>query len=108
MIRMTLAAVGIALLPTNSVLAQSNCDQIRQAVATYGYAAARAHARAHYGEAALREGDKCFPEMHPTETPRTETHRTEPRRAGTHRTKKPRTETQRAETQRAETQRTKK
>jgi hypothetical protein len=73
MIRMILVAVGVALLPTSSVLAQSNCDQIREAVATYGYEAARAHALAHYGEAALAEGDKCLTDMPQAGTPGTET-----------------------------------
>jgi len=57
-----LVAVGIALLSTSYSWAQSeaNCDQIRQAVAQYGYAAARAHALAHYGANAVRNGDKCL------------------------------------------------
>jgi hypothetical protein len=55
-------AVGVALLSTSYAWAQSaaNCDQIRQAVAQYGYAAARAHAMAHYGADAVRSGDKCL------------------------------------------------
>jgi hypothetical protein len=57
-----LVAVGVALLSTSYAWAQSaaNCDQIRQAVAQYGYAAARAHAMAHYGADAVRNGDKCL------------------------------------------------
>ena len=35
-----LVAVVVALLLTKSSIAQSYCDQVRQAVATYGYAAA--------------------------------------------------------------------
>jgi hypothetical protein len=55
-------AVGVALLSTSYAWAQSeaNCEQIRQAVAQYGYAAARAHAMAHYGADAVRNGDKCI------------------------------------------------
>jgi len=57
-----LLAAGIALLLTDFSWAQSqaNCDQIRQAVAQYGYAAARAHAMRNYGAQAVREGDKCI------------------------------------------------
>ena len=57
-----LVAVGIALLLTDYAAAQSaaNCDQIRQAVAQYGYAAARAHAMRNYGAEAVRAGDKCL------------------------------------------------
>ena len=43
-----LCAVGFALLLTNASMAQSYCDQVKQAIATYGYAAAKAHALAHY------------------------------------------------------------
>ena len=58
-----IVAVGVALLTTTSYSwAQSaaNCDQIRQAVAQYGYAAARAHAMRTYGADAVRSGDKCL------------------------------------------------
>jgi hypothetical protein len=36
------------------------CQQIRQAVAQYGFAAARRHAMATYGPEAVKIGDKCF------------------------------------------------
>lgn len=57
-----LVAVGLALLTTSSSWGQSaaNCEQIRQAVAQYGYAAARAHAIRTYGPDAVRNGDKCL------------------------------------------------
>jgi hypothetical protein len=55
-----LVAVAVALLLTNYSWSQSNCEQIRQAVATYGYAAARQHAMTHYGSEAVEEGDKCL------------------------------------------------
>jgi hypothetical protein len=60
-----LVAIGAVFLLTNSSLAQSGpnpaeCDQIRQAVATYGYAAARRHAMANYGRDAVRAGEKCL------------------------------------------------
>ena len=55
-------AVGVALLSTSYAWAQSaaNCEQIRQAVAQYGYAAARAHAMRTYGAEAVASGDKCL------------------------------------------------
>jgi hypothetical protein len=102
MIRMILVAVGLAVLPTNSVLAQFNCDQIREAVATYGYEAARAHALAHYGEAALIEGDKCL-----TDLPVTEVHPTEPPPTKTSKTKTPKTKTPKTKTSQAKTPPTK-
>jgi hypothetical protein len=54
-----LVAAGVTLLLTDYAWSQSNCEQIRQAIATYGYAAARQHALTHYGPDALKEGDKC-------------------------------------------------
>ena len=36
------------------------CQQIKQAVAQYGYAAARQHAVVTYGPEAARAGDLCF------------------------------------------------
>jgi hypothetical protein len=54
-----LVAIVVALLLTDYSWSQSNCEQIRQAIATYGYAAARQHALTHYGPDALKEGDKC-------------------------------------------------
>jgi hypothetical protein len=64
-----LAAIGTALLLTTPLLAQSapspaDCEQIRQAVATYGYAAARRHALANYGIEAVKYGDRCLPRSH--------------------------------------------
>ena len=60
--RRILVVVGLALLTTSSSWGQSaaNCEQIRQAVAQYGYAAARAHAQRTYGPEAVRNGDKCL------------------------------------------------
>jgi hypothetical protein len=57
-----LVAVGVVLLTTSYSWPQSaaNCDQIRQAVAQYGYPAARAHAMRNYGAEAVRNGDKCL------------------------------------------------
>jgi hypothetical protein len=57
-----LVAAGVVLLTTSYSWAQSeaNCDQIRQAVAQYGYPAARAHAMTHYGAEAVRNGERCL------------------------------------------------
>jgi hypothetical protein len=60
MTRIVPIAVGLAFLLTNYAWAQSNCGQIRAAVAKYGYASARRHAMIHYGAAAVKEGDKCL------------------------------------------------
>jgi len=52
-------AVVVALLMTNFSMAQSYCDQVRQAVATYGYAAAKAHAMATYSKKEVEVADRC-------------------------------------------------
>ena len=79
-----LVAVGVALLSTSYAWAQSaaNCEQIRQAVAQYGYAAARAHAMRTYGPEAVASGDKCLgrgggrpAERHARTTHKTKHHR---------------------------------
>ena len=54
-----LVPVGVALLLTNAALAQSYCDQVRQAVATYGYAAAKRHAMATYSRREVEVADRC-------------------------------------------------
>jgi hypothetical protein len=58
-----LVIVAVALLLTNRAWAQSaaNCEQIRQAVAQYGYEEARRHALIHYGPQAVEAGLKCLP-----------------------------------------------
>jgi hypothetical protein len=60
-----LSVTGVILLLTDYSLAQSapdptQCEQIRQAVAQYGYSAARRHAMANYGQEAVRAGEKCL------------------------------------------------
>jgi len=60
-----LLVAGVILLMTDYSFAQSDpdpmqCQQIRQAVAQYGFAAARQHALATYGPEAVKTGDKCF------------------------------------------------
>jgi hypothetical protein len=63
-----LMIVAVALLLTSRASAQSeaNCDEIRQAVATYGYEDARRHALLHYGAEAVEAGEKkCLAGMIP-------------------------------------------
>ena len=63
-----LLIVAVALLLTGRASAQSeaNCDEIRQAVATYGYEDARRHALLHYGAEAVEAGEKkCLVGMIP-------------------------------------------
>jgi hypothetical protein len=61
-----LFTVAFALLLTNFAMAQSYCDQVRQAVATYGYAAAKQHAMAHYSAREVAVADKCVSGGHRT------------------------------------------
>jgi hypothetical protein len=57
---------AILLLPVHSFaqnsadLSVAQCEQLRQAVAQYGYAAARRHALDTWGPEAVKAGDKCF------------------------------------------------
>ena len=63
-----LMIVAVALLLTGRASAQSeaNCEEIRQAVATYGYEDARRHAMLHYGAEAVEAGEKkCLAGMIP-------------------------------------------
>jgi len=61
-----LLATGAILLLADYAHAQApdmdpmQCEQLKQAVAQYGYAAARRHAMANYGPEAVRAGDKCL------------------------------------------------
>ena len=63
MLRVLFLTVAIVLVPDHS-FAQApdpaQCRQIREAVARYGYAAARRHALVAYGPEAVRVGDQCF------------------------------------------------
>jgi hypothetical protein len=75
--------VGVVLLG-DSALADDRCDQVKQAVATYGYAAARKHALENYGKEAVAFGDNCLRgngRQAPLEAaePKLETGRTNPR-----------------------------
>ena len=65
MVRVLLAAGAILLLADYSYaqgpdLDPMQCEQLRQAVAQYGYAAARRHALETYGPEAVKTGDRCF------------------------------------------------
>ena len=62
-----LLLTGVILLMADTSFAQNSpdpspmqCQLIRQAVAQYGYAAARRHALETYGPEAVKTGDKCF------------------------------------------------
>jgi hypothetical protein len=61
-----LLLTGAILLTVDYSYAQSQdldptqCQQLRQAVAQYGYAAARQHAMETYGPEAVKAGDKCL------------------------------------------------
>jgi len=66
--------VGVAILLANPLSAHAaqtgpngqtgpsagDCDQIRQAVKQYGYAAAKKFALIHYGKDAVKYGDRCL------------------------------------------------
>jgi hypothetical protein len=54
-----LFAVAVTLLSTSSSFAQSYCVLVRQAVATYGYEAAKRHAMAHYTKEEVEAADRC-------------------------------------------------
>lgn len=57
-----IAATGLAILSTNAASAQTTeqCDQVRAAVATYGYAAAKAYAEVHMSLDAVRAAESCL------------------------------------------------
>jgi hypothetical protein len=61
-----LLVTGAILLMADYSYAQAQdldptqCEQLRQAVAQYGYAAARQHAMDTYGPEAVKAGDKCL------------------------------------------------
>jgi preprotein translocase subunit SecA len=69
MARIMIIVAAVALLLTDRAWAQSeaNCEEIRQAVATYGYEDARRHALIHYGAEAVEAGEKkCLNIQPPT------------------------------------------
>jgi hypothetical protein len=63
-----LLLTGALLLMPGYAFAQApsadQCQQIKQAVAQYGYAAARKHALETYGPDAVKVGDQCFAGHH--------------------------------------------
>jgi hypothetical protein len=60
--RIIVAAVGLTLLLAEAALAQTEdqCDQVRAAVAQYGYRSAKAHADATMSQDAVRAADACL------------------------------------------------
>jgi len=65
MLRFLLLAGAISLMTNNCVAQEASpaqCQQVRQAVAQYGYAGARRYALTHYGPAAVQAGDRCLGE----------------------------------------------
>ncbi len=64
--RKFLLLAGAILLVADDAYAYSpeptpaQCQLVRQAVAQYGYAAARKHALENYGPEAVKAGDKCL------------------------------------------------
>lgn len=75
-----LMTIGVALLLTDSALAQSYCAQVRLAVATYGYEAAKRHALAYYGKEAVAAAEKCLKERDRLSGPRRADGQNRPRR----------------------------
>jgi hypothetical protein len=60
------AVMALTLLSVNSATAQSEgqCDQVRAAVAQYGYKAAKAHAEATMSPEAVRAASNCLTHKH--------------------------------------------
>jgi hypothetical protein len=57
------AGCALFLLTTYPALAQSYCDQVRQGIEQYGYAAARRYAVEHYSPEEVRAADRCVAGM---------------------------------------------
>ena len=64
MARLSLLAGVVLLMIADHAFAQeptaSQCLLVKQAVAQYGFAAARWYALEYYGPEAVKTGDKCF------------------------------------------------
>ena len=58
-----LAGGALILLTTYPAFAQSYCDQVRQGIEQYGYAAARRYAVEHYSPREVRAADRCVARM---------------------------------------------
>jgi hypothetical protein len=59
-----LAGIGLLLMGTGPSLAQDYCEQVRQGVAQYGYAAARQYAVEHYSAKEVKAADRCVAKLH--------------------------------------------
>jgi hypothetical protein len=73
-------SVGTTLLLTDYALAQSYCEQVRLAVATYGYEVSKRHALTHYGKEAVEAGEKCLKGRDRLPVPQSADGQTRPRR----------------------------
>jgi len=51
-------------LAAESASITASCEQIRQAVATYGYATVKRYALAHYSIEVIRSGERCLMRKH--------------------------------------------
>ena len=65
MLKLLLGTTAILLMADHSRaqtrdLDPAQCEQLKQAVAQYGYEAARRHAMINYGPEAVKAGDKCL------------------------------------------------
>jgi hypothetical protein len=57
------AGVAFILAATEPSFAQSYCEQVRQSIEQYGYAAARQYAVEHYRPEEVRAADRCVVKM---------------------------------------------
>ena len=53
------SGVAFVLVATNPSFAQDYCEQVKQGIAQYGYAAARQYAVEHYTREEVRAADRC-------------------------------------------------
>jgi len=63
-------AAGVVSLLPDTTYGQASCEAVRQAVAIYGYEASRRHALEHYGEEAVKFGDRCLAQERPAKNDR--------------------------------------
>ena len=55
--------IAFILAATNPSFAQDYCEQVKQGIAQYGYAAARQYAVEHYTREEVRAADRCVVKM---------------------------------------------
>jgi hypothetical protein len=55
--------IALILVATNPSFAQDYCEQVKQGIAQYGYAAARQYAVEHYTREEVRAADRCVVKM---------------------------------------------